>query len=161
MPTLDDSCLEDSSFPMIGGSISLLVSFVEENGGSAAFNDLTTDDVKNRFVLPATAKTQQSMCQQLQASGDSRIGRPSWFVSHAWKYSFLHLLQVPISCTRILTPTSRHVSQALCSFFLLEPGGLDTIVWLDLFSTSQHATFDRPPLWYARRCLHAAHAFTN
>jgi len=93
MATPDDSCLD--SFPMIGCSISLLVSFVEENGGSEAFNDLTSNDVKHRFVLPATAKTQQSMCQQLQTTGDRRIGRPSWFVSHAWKCSFLHLLQVP------------------------------------------------------------------
>jgi hypothetical protein len=85
----------DDSFPMVGGSINLLVSFVHENGGDRAFQGLTTDDVKNLFVIPATVKTQQSMCQLLQARGDRRIGRPSWFVSHAWKYTFLQLLQAP------------------------------------------------------------------
>jgi hypothetical protein len=79
---------------MIGGSINMLVSFVEENGGASAFEGLTTDDVKNQFILPATAKSQKSLCQQLHAMGDQRIGRPSWFVSHAWKYTFLQLLQV-------------------------------------------------------------------
>jgi hypothetical protein len=94
MATLDDVPLGDDSFPMVGCSISLMVDFVEEHGGKQAFDGLTTHDVKNLFVLPATAVTQQSLCQQLQARGDSRIGRPCFFVSHAWKYQFLKLLQV-------------------------------------------------------------------
>lgn len=92
--TSSSSRVDFDSFPMIGGSINLLLAFVEDNGGAAAFEGLSTDDVKHRFVLPATAKTQQSICQQLHASGDKRIGRPCWFVSHAWKNTFLQLLEV-------------------------------------------------------------------
>ena len=100
----DDVPLDDDSFPMVGCSIALMVDFVEEHGGKQAFDGLTTDDVKNRFVLAATAATQQSLCQQRQASGDTRVGRPRFFVSHAWKYQFLKLLQVgrgPSSSSRL------------------------------------------------------------
>ena len=107
MPAALDEFADDDSFPMVGATINLLVNFVQENGGNDAFAGLTTDDVKNRFVIPATIKTQQSMCQQLQAGGDKRIGRPTWFVSHAWKYTFLQLLQVPRS--------SPHLLQSYCN----------------------------------------------
>jgi hypothetical protein len=113
METPDGSFTIEDSFPMIGGSINLLLNFVEDNGGSAAFKDLTTDDVKNVFVLPATAQTQLSMCQQLQANGDNRIGRPSWFVSHAWKYSFLHLLQVALRLVSSHRPPLSRIAGAL------------------------------------------------
>jgi hypothetical protein len=85
---------DDDSFPLIGCSVKLIVDFVEEHGGKPAFHGLTTDDVKTRFVLSETAVTQQSLCQQLHERGDKRIGRPSFFVSHAWKYPFLNLVQV-------------------------------------------------------------------
>lgn len=105
--SIESIYVDDDSFPMIGSSISMLLSFVEDNGGAAAFEGMTTDDVKNRFVLPATAETQQSICQQLHAAGDNRIGRPSWFVSHAWKYTFLQLLQVKwFSSSTNQSPTS-------------------------------------------------------
>ncbi len=93
MSLVDGVAPDDDSFPMIGCSVKLIVDFVEDHGGKPAFHGLTTDDVKTRFVLSDTAATQQSLCQQLHARGDKRIGRPSFFVSHAWKYPFLNLVQ--------------------------------------------------------------------
>ena len=109
MSLVDGVCPDDDSFPMIGCSVKLIVDFVEEHGGKPAFHGLTTDDVKTRFVLSETAATQQSLCQQLHERGDKRIGRPSFFVSHAWKYPFLNLVQVrlhpsPLSSIRHHSP---------------------------------------------------------
>ncbi len=46
------------------------------------------------------------------------------FVSHAWQCKFMDVVR------------------ALEAFFVDKPGA---IIWMDLISTSQHATFDQPP----------------
>ena len=55
------------------------------------------------------------------------VGVATWFVSHAWQNNFLNLLR------------------ALDLFF---EGQTGVVLWLDLVSTSQHATFDQPPEWW-------------
>jgi hypothetical protein len=80
---------------------------------------LTTDDVKDKFIVPMTQATQLSLCAQMKHySGDARVQRATWFVSHAWRYKFLDLVA------------------ALQAFFA-SIGGV-VVIWLDLFSTSQH-----------------------
>ena len=64
----------------------------------------------------------------MKQAGDARIQPATWFVSHAWKYKFLDLVK------------------ALEAFFA-DKGGV-VIIWLDLFSTSQHSTFSKPPEWW-------------
>ena len=102
--------------------------FIDANGGEAAFEGLTTDEVKDRFIVPQTQATKLSLCEQMKQSGDARIQPATWFVSHAWKYKFLDLFK------------------ALEAFFA-DKGGV-VIIWLDLFSTSQHSTFSKPPEWW-------------
>ena len=101
---------------------------IDTHGGEAAFEGLATDDVKERFIVPMTQATRLSLCEQMKQRGDARVQRATWFVSHAWRYKFLDLVT------------------ALEMFFADIGGGV--IIWLELFSTSQHSTFSKPPEWW-------------
>jgi tetratricopeptide (TPR) repeat protein len=107
---------------------------IDENGGEAAFEGLTTSKVKRNFIVPKTQATKLSLCAQLQQEGDTRVQAATWFVSHAWQFKFLDLVR------------------ALEAFFADKPGA---IIWLDLMSTSQHATFDKPPEWWQQTFISA------
>jgi hypothetical protein len=41
-------------FPIDGAALSFLCQFIDANGGEAAFQGLTTDNFKNRFIAPKT-----------------------------------------------------------------------------------------------------------
>ena len=71
----------------------------------------------------------------MKLEGDARIQPATWFVSHAWRYKFLDLVK------------------ALEAFFA-DKGGI-IIIWLDLFSTSQHSTFSKPPEWWQQTFITA------
>jgi tetratricopeptide (TPR) repeat protein len=117
------------SFPKDGLPPSYLRHFIDENGGESWFTGLTTSDVKHRIIVPKTRASKLSLCAQLQQEGDTCVQPATWFVSHAWQYKFLDLVT------------------ALEAFFADKPGA---IMWLDLLSTSQHATFDKPPEWWQK-----------
>ncbi len=74
-----------------------------------------------------TQSTQLSVCAQMRQEGDARVQTATWFVSHAWQYNFMDVVS------------------ALEVFFADKP---DAVIWMDIISTSQHATFDRPPEWW-------------
>ena len=127
MPAID--------FPIDGALFPFLREFIDANGGEAAFEGLTTDDVKDRFIVPQTFSTKLSLCAQMKQEGDERIQPATWFVSHAWRYKFLDLVK------------------ALEAFFADKDGVV--IIWLDLFSTSQHSTFSKPPEWWQQTFISA------
>jgi tetratricopeptide (TPR) repeat protein len=77
--------------------------------------------------VPKTQSTKLSLCAQMRKAGDARVRPATWFVSHTWQYKFMDVVS------------------ALEAFFADKP---DAIIWMDLLSTSQHATFDRPPEWW-------------
>ena len=112
---------------MDGLPLSFLRELIDENGGEAAFEGLTTSNVKRSIIVPKTQATKLSLCAQLKQEGDARVQTATWFVSHAWQFKFLDVVR------------------ALEAFFADKPGA---IIWLDLVSTSQHATFDKPPEWW-------------
>jgi hypothetical protein len=102
---------------------------------TAAFEGLTTSQVKHSIVVPKTQATQLSLCAQMRQEGDARILPATWFVSHPWQMKFLDLVK------------------ALEAFFAHKGGVI--IIWLDLFSTSQHATFSKPPEWWQQTFISA------
>jgi hypothetical protein len=61
------------AFPIDGAPFPFLREFIDANGGEAAFQGLTTDDVKDRFIVPQTRDTQLSLCAQVKQTGDTRI----------------------------------------------------------------------------------------
>jgi tetratricopeptide (TPR) repeat protein len=119
-------------FDSLGLPLSCIVEFSQRNGGEAAFQGLTTSQVKRRFIMPETLGTKLSLCEQLRAAGDARVKDAQWFVSHAWQYKFLDVVS------------------SLQAFLAAEPDGADATLWFDAFSTSQHDTYSRPPMWWQR-----------
>jgi tetratricopeptide (TPR) repeat protein len=124
-------------FDSLGLPLSCILEFIQRNGGEAAFLGLTTSQVKRRFIMPETLATKQSLCEQLRCAGDMRVKDAQWFVSHAWQYQFLDVVH------------------SLQAFLAQEPRGTELTLWFDAFSTSQHDTYSRPPLWWQRTFVNA------
>jgi tetratricopeptide (TPR) repeat protein len=121
-------------FPMDGLPLSFFRELINANGGEAAFEGLTTSNVKRSIIVPKTQSTKLSLCAHLRLEGDARVEAATWFVSHAWQCKFMDVVR------------------ALEAFFADKPGA---IMWMDLFSTSQHATFDKPPEWWQQTFVSA------
>ncbi|KAG9408771.1 Kinesin light chain 3 [Aphanomyces cochlioides] len=68
--------------------------FVEIHGGRDAFQDLTTENVCDRFILPYTESTKLSLVDHVsqEPDGQQYVQPTQWFVSHAWSYRFLDVL---------------------------------------------------------------------
>ena len=132
----DLSHLEE--FSKLGIKLSYVLNeFVNECGGRAKLEGLTTTDVCETFVKTATNKCRTSYCDKLLEEGKQSVDwfdddsvavdRATVFISHAWKYEFLHVLS------------------ALEDHFKDEP---DTIIWFDLFSNNQHKASELPYEWW-------------
>ena len=93
--------------------------FIAACGGRDSLEGLTTTEVNENFVKPATAHFQLSYCDMLSSQRHAAVGLATVFISHAWKYLILDVVD------------------ALLYHFQDEP---DIIVWFDLFST-------RPWIW--------------
>ena len=78
---------------------------------------MTTTDVCEAIVKPATLACKSSYCDMMVDQGHGAVGTAVVFISHAWKYKFLDVVD------------------ALKSHFKATP---DIIVWFDLFSNNQH-----------------------
>ena len=79
-------------FPMLGLPPSFLRTFIEANGGEAAFHGLTTSHVKRQMIVPLTHATTLSLCEQMRQQNDCRVQTATWFVSHPWQIQFLDLV---------------------------------------------------------------------
>jgi hypothetical protein len=84
---------------------------------------VTTTDVCESIVKPLTAASQCSYCDVLGSTS-----KPAQvFISHAWKFKFLDVVD------------------ALLHHFRDSP---DTIIWFDLFSNNQHKAMDLDFDWW-------------
>jgi hypothetical protein len=124
-------------FDPLGIPLVCILEFIERHGGRPAFEGLTTSQVKRRFIMPETSASKQSLCDQLRCGGDPRVQEAQWFVSHAWQYQFLDVVS------------------SLQLFLASEPDGGTATLWFDAFSTSQHDTYARSPLWWQRTFVNA------
>ena len=108
---------DPDSIPTDGVKVSYLNEFLEAIGGREKLEGLTTTKVNEQFQMPITAKTKSSMCQLLKHINHPAVGESQVFISHAWRYNFLNVID------------------ALLYHFRNEP---DTIIWFDVFSNNQH-----------------------
>eukprot|EP00605_Chrysophyceae_sp_TOSAG23-4_P000662 GSChrysophyteH1.ASY1.ANO1.744.1 assembled CDS len=128
-------------FPTVGVKLSVFLKFIEDNGGRDAFvkkpfvkEPLTTTDVCNKFLKPITSEKEQSYCEYLQEQKSPDVGEASVFISHAWKYTFVEVVD------------------ALEHHFSNEP---DIFIWFDLFSNNQHKAISFPFEWWRDTFLNA------
>eukprot|EP00605_Chrysophyceae_sp_TOSAG23-4_P001667 GSChrysophyteH1.ASY1.ANO1.1829.1 assembled CDS len=123
-------------FPTVGVKLSVFLKFINDNGGRDAFlkEPLTTTDVCNKFLKPITSEKEQSYCEYLQEQKSPDVGEASVFISHAWKYTFVEVVD------------------ALEDHFYNEP---DIFIWFDLFSNNQHKAISFPFEWWRDTFLNA------
>ncbi|KAI9327140.1 hypothetical protein DFJ73DRAFT_142451 [Zopfochytrium polystomum] len=128
------SQLETSSSGMttLGVRLSFFHTFIKKCGTRAAFRGLTTADVNAKIVQPATLYAKASLVDCMIALGDtSAIGPADWFVSHAWMYSFLDVVD---SLDRFFENADENT----------DGESSDPYLWFDLFTNSQHDTAAKP-----------------
>ena len=117
----------------MGVKADFLLSFIEEYGGRQHFTSLSTTDVNEQIVQPATAEISASYCELLRCTGRGDLTADATvFISHAWKYTFLDVVD------SILAFVEKEK----------ENGAIDVVIWFDLFSNSQHGTSAKPFEWW-------------
>lgn len=116
------------SFPKDGISLSYMNEFIGICGGRPQLEGLTTTEINERFVKPMTISYHSSLCDMLKVQGHVAVGVALVFISHAWKYLFLDVVD------------------ALMYHFRDTPS---TIIWFDLFSNNQHKAVDLDFHWWS------------
>lgn len=115
-------------FPKEGVRVGFLQTLVLKWGGVEALRGLTTTEVCQQFVMPATAEAKLSFCQLLTCEGSDVVAPAEVFISHAWKYQFLDVID------------------ALLFHFRDKP---EIVIWFDLFSNNQHLAPDLDFHWWS------------
>ncbi|KAK3274713.1 hypothetical protein CYMTET_17111, partial [Cymbomonas tetramitiformis] len=82
------------------------------------WNTMTTEEVVKEFVVPRTEARQCRLVDLPEYVAAEAVGRPSYFISHAWKGAFATLFN------RVLE-------------FLVSASD-ETRVWVDVFAVNQH-----------------------
>ena len=125
--TLPVSDADTLPFQKEGVLLSAFDEFIGECGGMDAIHGLSTTDVNNRFQKPLTFVHHASYCELLLKRGSNKVGIASVFISHAWKYNFIDVVN------------------ALKNKF---QDNTDVYIWFDLFSNNQHAAPNLPFQWW-------------
>ena len=102
-------------FPTLGVKLKVFLQFVDDNGGRNAFLSGPTG---KEPLKPITSVKGQSYCELLAEQNSPDIGEASHFISHAWKFSFMDVVD------------------ALQHHFSHES---DVYLWFDLFSNNQYS----------------------
>jgi hypothetical protein len=135
------SVLSVSPPSSLGIPLSHLREFIDHNGGRENFQNLTTLDVCQQFIIPMTSSSPSSYCSfvhyhsSLSEHDDpsptySKIQQAKVFISHPWSSLFLEVVNILFS---YFTPLIG--SGSYSSFD-------EIIIWMDLFSINQHETLE-------------------
>lgn len=102
--------------PTDGVRIDFLQAFIEDCGGREAIKDLTTRDVCNQVIIPATRSQNMSFCELIKSKHPSHpaIQPATIYVSHLWDYNFLSVID---------------------TLSMMRP---DHVVWMDVFALNHH-----------------------
>ena len=128
-------------FPLLGITIEGIFDFIDTCGGKQALEGLTTTEVCEKFVKEMTKENLSSYCDMKLSSKNSQVKRATVFISHAWKYKFLNVLD------------------ALQEHFpanAVDSNGETFVLWFDLFSNNQHGLDAPPPFeWWCDTFMNA------
>lgn len=117
-------------FPLDGITLKVIEDFIESHGGTESFRGLSTSHVCNSIFKPMLNQKEirKSWCDVLKDGGSADVGKATVFVSHAWNYKFLDVIDV------------------LREFAAKAPTRV--VFWFDLFSNNQFDTSARPFEWW-------------
>ena len=121
-------------FPQLGITMSAIDVFIEAVGGVSKLDGMTTTDVCVNYIVPMTKDLSCSYCDQIKKKAtnpntDDGVDVANVFVSHAWKYNFLNVVE---------TLRQAQNDEPKRKFYF----------WFDLFSNNQHDTSNIPYEWW-------------
>jgi tetratricopeptide (TPR) repeat protein len=119
-------------FPKHGIALSAIDHFILSCGGIELFNNLTTTEVNIEAQKPFTYLDSCSYCDYLDKHHLPGVDQPIVFISHAWKYKFLDVMDA----------IRNHFNKS--SF-----DGQDPVIWFDLFTNNQHDAPDLDFHWWS------------
>jgi hypothetical protein len=111
-----------------GVLLSEIDNFISLCGGPGKLEGLTTTEVCELHVKRLTNDSQLSFCEKLRVEKHHAVGPPKVFISHAWKYFFLD----------VVNALKYHLRESL-----------DIYVWFDLFSNNQHKAIALDFTWWS------------
>ena len=121
---------QDLDFPKIGVRLQVFDDFINDVcGGHDQIRNMTTTDVCKQFLMPYTASLSCSFCEKLQQDGSTDVAPATVFISHAWKYVFLD----------VVDSLKHHFRNETTS----------VIIWFDLFSNNQHCAPQLDFIWWS------------
>ena len=138
---------DNAAVPLDGVSLAALRAFCDEcsarsfagpAGDALRFDQLTTAQVVEQVIKRDTLERSCTYAELLLARHDASaapasrapVGRANAFVSHAWSYRFVELVD------------------ALLTHFEGTDGAGDAYLWLDIFVGSQHKAPNLPSRWW-------------
>jgi tetratricopeptide (TPR) repeat protein len=119
-------------FSTLGICFSKIDIVIDMLGGRQTLTGKTTSEVNDAFLKPLTKCSELSLCDQLITQPyKGLIAEANVFISHAWKYKFLDVMEA-------------------VELFVKHEGRRadETVIWFDMYSNSQHQTGDRPFEWW-------------
>lgn len=119
--TFNEDVLQ-SSEPLLGIKFLYFEQFIKENGGRMKFKGKSTADVNAEYFVPMCQRTNMSLCQQLLLQSSPYVGKPTWFISHAWLCQFLDVVDAVALTLRQQEGEDKY---------------LDTVVWFDQLTLNQ------------------------
>jgi tetratricopeptide (TPR) repeat protein len=126
LPNTTTTVKEHLPFPKDGLTLREMNAFMDQYNLKNSI--LTTTEVCQQCLLPATAGESSSYCDMLKKRGCNGVGIATVFISHAWKYRFVDVMN------------------ALEYHFHDTP---EIFIWFDLFANNQHAAGNLPFEWWA------------
>ena len=123
--------LEPGYFPTLGIKVRYLQPFLNlicPHENINLIKDYTTTDICEQFIRPFTESFKLSFCELLYQNKHDCVGEATVFISHAWKYNFL----------QVIDALQRHFHNSM-----------DTIIWFDLFSVNQHNRANKDFSWWS------------
>lgn len=136
----------DPPFPKLGVKINVFYDFIEKCGGYDAIKDLSTTDMRYRFLKKPILPVNTSYCDYLNSINHPDVGVATVFISHAWKYKFLDVLNAlgKVQLNALHNTSTLNMITAENHF----RDEKDIIVWFDLFSNDQTFTHTLSFQWW-------------
>ncbi|KAI8619426.1 hypothetical protein BC830DRAFT_1165361 [Chytriomyces sp. MP71] len=98
----------------------------------------------HRSVTATTTTVKTTLAPLTRKDGTYSVRDATWFISHAWQFKFLDVLDA---------------LDHFCERQTLAPSA--AILWIDLFSNSQHDTHLKEFLWWQETFIHAIKKIGN
>eukprot|EP01041_Mallomonas_annulata_P009722 gene9722-20216_t len=125
-------------FPKHGITFEGVEDFIIACGGKEILLGKSTTEVCENYLKPMTKSSEKSYCDHLLLQGKGthlHIKSANIFVSHAWKYEFLSVID---ALKTILQPED------------------NSVIWFDLFTNCQHGLQQPPPFeWWCETFMTA------